>query len=96
MATVAIFRPVGKRISCKHFSESMRLIWIAFIVLLLLVPVYGQLTSSDWNDRGLAFDKEGKYDAAINAYDEAIKLNSSDAFVWYNKGASLYGQGKYG
>jgi tetratricopeptide (TPR) repeat protein len=37
MAISAISRPVGKRISCKHFFESMKLILVAFILLLALM-----------------------------------------------------------
>jgi tetratricopeptide (TPR) repeat protein len=36
-----------------------------------------------------------KYDDAIKAYDEAIKLDPEDAEAWYDKGAALYMQGKY-
>ena len=73
----------------------MKLIRVAFVLLLLTGPVYGQLTAGDWIERGRDFTEEGKYDAAINAFDEAIKLDPSDAVVWYNKGTSLYDQGKY-
>ena len=31
----------------------------------------------------------GKYEEAIKCYDEAIKLNPKNVFVWYNKGVSL-------
>lgn len=36
---------VGKRISCKHCFESMKLILIAFILLMLMGPAYGQQTA---------------------------------------------------
>jgi len=42
MTTFAISRPVGKRISREHFFEFMKLILVAFIILLLTWPVYGQ------------------------------------------------------
>jgi hypothetical protein len=39
MATFTILRPVGKRISREHFSESMKLILVAFIFLLLVAII---------------------------------------------------------
>ena len=36
-----------------------------------------------------------KYDEAIKAYDEAIRLDPKDAGTWGTKGAALAGQGKY-
>ena len=37
-----------------------------------------------------------KYDEAIKAYDEAIKLDPNIADAWNNKGwSALNGQGKY-
>jgi tetratricopeptide (TPR) repeat protein len=38
---------------------------------------------------------QGKYDKAIKAYDEAIKLDSDFEVAWENKGNALYAQGKY-
>jgi hypothetical protein len=74
MAHLAIFRPVGKRISCKHFYESMKLILVAFVLLMLMGPVNGQQTAVDLYNKGVVLDDKGQYDAAIKAYDEALKL----------------------
>jgi hypothetical protein len=52
----------------------MKLILMAFAILLLTGSVYGQLTAGEWSERGRDLVKENKYDAAVNAYDEAIKL----------------------
>ena len=38
---------------------------------------------------------QGKYDEAIKAYDEAIRLDPNLAMAWSNKGNALTGQGKY-
>ena len=38
---------------------------------------------------------QGKYDEAIKAYDEAIRLDPNLAEAWNNKGNALYSQGKY-
>jgi tetratricopeptide (TPR) repeat protein len=36
-----------------------------------------------------------KYEEAINAYDQAIKINPEDAWNWYYKGKALSDLGKY-
>ena len=54
-------------------------------------------------DKGLAFDNQGKYDEAIEAYDKVIKYyerktkpdTKNYALTWYNKGTALNNQGKY-
>jgi tetratricopeptide (TPR) repeat protein len=38
---------------------------------------------------------QGKYDEAIKAYDEAIRLKPDYANTWYNKGLALKDQGNY-
>ena len=38
-----------------------------------------------WNKKGVAFRIQGKYDEAIQAYSEAIRLDPENADVWYNK-----------
>ena len=47
-----------------------------------------------WYNEGNAFDDLGKYDEAIKAYDEAIRLDPSDAAARSNKGVALFSQGK--
>ena len=48
-----------------------------------------------WNNKGIALDSQGKYDEAIKAYDEAIRLDPNYADAWNNKGIALDDQGKY-
>ena len=48
-----------------------------------------QQTAEDWFDKGYALDDHGKYDEAIEAYDEAIRLDPNVAPAWYNKGLAL-------
>ena len=49
----------------------------------------------EWYNKGTALSKQGKYDEAIQAYDEAIELDPKSFAAWTNKGTSLSKQGKY-
>lgn len=51
--------------------------------------------ASVWNNKGNALASQGKYDEAIKAFDEAIKLDPSFTRAWFNKGNALNSQGKY-
>ena len=48
-----------------------------------------------WSNKGGALNNTGKYDEAIGACDEAIRLDPNYATAWNNKGLSLASQGKY-
>lgn len=52
-------------------------------------------TAEDWFDEGQFFYCHSEYDEAIKAYDEAIKLNSSEPKYWSNKGAALSAHFQY-
>jgi hypothetical protein len=47
-----------------------------------------------WNDKGNALSKQGKYDAAIQAYDKAIQLIPDNSMVWASKGDALKALGR--
>jgi len=82
--------------SALHNSKLMRLIYSIFVLLMVLMPfVQCQQTAEDWFDKGLALYKQSKYDEAIVAYDEAIRLNPNLVAVWGAKGIALYSQGRY-
>ncbi len=53
------------------------------------------LDASSWFNRGFILDYQGRYDEAINAYDEAIKLDPNYAKAWNSKGTILGKQGKF-
>ena len=45
--------------------------------------------------KGIELYKQGKYDEAIQAFDEAIGLDPNCAKAWSHKGYALSKQGKY-
>ena len=74
----------------------MRLTYAVFILLLALVTsAQSQQTATDWFNKGVDLYGQSKYDDAVKAYDEAIKINPKDDEAWSNKGVSLKEQGKY-
>lgn len=48
-----------------------------------------------WFRKGYDLSERGNYEAAIQAYEEAINLDPELAMAWNNKGAALANQGKY-
>jgi tetratricopeptide (TPR) repeat protein len=75
----------------------MKLIYIAFIFwLALMTSAQCQQTAEDCYNKGVALSDQGKYNEAIKAYNEAIRLNPNLAVAWYNK-ATILGRdlGKY-
>ncbi len=52
-------------------------------------------SAEDWNNKGFAFSDQGKYDEAVQAFDNAIEIDPRLAEAWNNKGIALYMQGKY-
>ena len=73
----------------------MKLVLVAFIILLLVVPGYGQQTAAYWCIKGNALGKQVKHDEAIKAYDEAIRLNPKLAAAWNGKGCALRSLGRF-
>ena len=48
-----------------------------------------------WNNKGIALRKLRRFDEAVKAFEEAIRLSPSYAHAWLNKGICLDIQGKY-
>ena len=68
----------------------MRFLYAALILLLILAPsAQCQQTAQEWSDKGTILLMQGKFDEAIKAYDESIRLDPKDAMTWSNKGITL-------
>jgi tetratricopeptide (TPR) repeat protein len=52
-------------------------------------------TVAEWINKGNDLGYLKKYDEAIKAYDEAIRLDSNNVLAWYTKGIALDNMGKY-
>jgi tetratricopeptide (TPR) repeat protein len=48
-----------------------------------------------WNNKGRALYYQGKYEEALQAFDEALRLDPELATAWNNKGFALYELGKH-
>jgi tetratricopeptide (TPR) repeat protein len=72
----------------------MRSIYKISILLLVFVTLAQCQTAVDWYIKGDALASQGKYDEAVQAYDQAIKLNPSYDNAWYNKGVALKALGR--
>ncbi len=77
----------------------MRLLLTLLLVVLLIVPAFGQDRVDDVLHRGEELFDQGRYDEAIREYDRVIKYNlfkidTDLAVAWCNKGAALYELGR--
>ena len=58
----------------------------------------GKISNSDlalaYNNRGFAYGTKGQHDRAIQDYDQAIKLDPSDAIAYYNRGIAYSAKGQ--
>ena len=52
-------------------------------------------TFSGWNSMGVALYERGKYEEALQAFNETIRLNPELAAAWSNKGNTLFNLGEY-
>ena len=51
-------------------------------------------TKEEWRDEGIRNRKAGKYDAALQAYDHALRLDPNNAVAYNNKGLALQKLGR--
>ncbi len=49
-----------------------------------------------WFNRGVALEKMGKSDQAVECFDKALVENPNDSWAWFNKGVSLHRLGSLG
>lgn len=56
----------------------------------------GELLAITYNHVGAMLSELGKHEDALEAYDNALALNTKDPEVWNNKGITLRDQGRHG
>ncbi len=70
-----------------------------FFVLSLIIscetPSYGAGDFSKHYNKGIEFYKQGKYDQAGKAFEEAIKIKPNDVYALYGLGNTYYCKAKY-
>ena len=68
---------------------------LLMLISLNAVSYQGIASEEAIADKGLALYNQGRYDEAIKAYNEAIRLDPEDAEAWFGKGSALDSLGKY-
>ncbi len=53
------------------------------------------MTAKEWYNKGVALAKEGKFKKALQAFENAIKIDPKFAEAWHNKGVALGRLGKH-
>jgi len=85
----------NKHILFRSFHDFMRLTYAVLILLLaLMTSAQCQQTAEDWFNKGVDLYGQSKYDEAIKAFDEAIRLDPKYAEAWNNKGGALEALGR--
>lgn len=73
-----------------QFVFSLLLLALAIVV----VGVQAE-TVEDWLAKGTKFDEQQRYTQAIDAYDHALELNSTNVNATYKKAIALYNANRY-
>ena len=71
------------------------LIYILSMITTLSLLACGQQPGKEWLDEGNALAMQGNYIEAVQAYNEAIKIDPEYAAAWNNKGLALDEMGEY-
>jgi len=53
-------------------------------------------TDDSWFNRGVALEKMGRSEQAVECFDKALEKNPNDSWAWFNKGVSLHRMGLLG
>lgn len=64
------------------------------MLALLYAPAFGQTTAVDWDNKGIELVAYGKYNEAIQAYNNALEINPQDKIAWNNKANALKALGR--
>ena len=51
--------------------------------------------NATWNYIATALCKLGRFEEALQYFDQALELNTDDSNAWYGKGTALDGLGRY-
>ena len=84
-------------------NASIRTIWIILPIVLFFLfscastqeEKSGASDAQFYNSRGMAYDKEGRYDQAILDYNKALKINPRYAEAYNNRGVAYRRKGQY-
>ena len=64
-------------------------------LIMLCLPVFGQMTAEDWFNKGSGLMNQSRSDEAIRAFDKATEINRQYVEGWAGKGWALYGSSRY-
>lgn len=73
----------------------MNIFIICLIFLFLMPSLVEAKTADEWYNEGNDLGQSGKYEEAIKAFDEALKINPQFVDAWNNKGFALADLGRY-
>ena len=84
----------------KWRSVERKPIFCLMVLAILCTPIS---TSNDaqpnsvaiWNENGVSLYNQGKYNEALQAFNNALEFDSRSPEIWFNKGNAFYSQGKY-
>jgi tetratricopeptide (TPR) repeat protein len=73
----------------------LQILFILFLTIPCETPSYGADDFSKHYNMGIEFYKQGKYDQAGKAFEEAIKIKPNDVYALYGLGNTYYCKAKY-
>ncbi|MGR3173180.1 MAG: tetratricopeptide repeat protein [Candidatus Scalindua sp.] len=73
----------------------LQIFFVLFLTISCETPSYGAGAFSKHYNKGIEFYKQGKYDQAGKAFEEAIKIKPNDVYALYGLGNTFYCKAKY-